>query len=158
MRSGSFETVQTWIVGWFAGTSAVAILGCGPVREAVALDELCVAGEFQPDGDYALREGAAVHLVAQNASPPCRLPCDTVVERSCRLTREGNDFRVSGRVVVDVDCGGDDLTTNCTVHSAECVTEPLAAGEYSVTDGTRTLAFRVPSTLPRGRNCTRPTP
>lgn len=135
------------------------LAGCGPVRQEVPLDELCVIGEYLPDGGMALSEGAPLRLAARNnISTSCRPACDTVVERSCSVTREGNTFRVRGRVVVDVDCQGNNPPPVCMIHAAECTTEPLPAGEYTLTDGTRSLPFRVPSTLPSARNCTPATP
>ena len=115
-------------------------------------------GEFQTDGSTLLREGASLRLVAQNASPPCRPACDTIVERTCSYTREGNTFRLRGRVIVDVHCGGDDPVPVCMIYPAERTTEPLTAGEYTVTDGARSMTFRVPSTMDYRQSCTSPSP
>lgn len=136
----------------------VGLWGCGPVRQEVPLTQLCVIGEYLPDGGVGLSAGAPLRLAARNQTSPCRPGCDAVVERSCSVTREGNTFRLRGRVVVDVDCHGDDPPPICMIHAAECAIDPLPAGEYTLTDGTRTLPFRVPSTIPFTQNCAPTTP
>lgn len=136
------------------GLALIALSGCGPRREEVALNELCAVGEYQQDARMVFREGASVRLVAQNTLSPCRPICDTIVERSCDFTREGNTFRLRGRVAVDVECRGDIRLPACGIHAVECTTGPLGPGEYTVTDGARSMAFRVPSTVDFQQNCT----
>lgn len=143
---------------WRLALALVTLSGCAPRREEVVLNELCAVGEYQADARMAFREGAPLQLVAQNTTNPCRPLCDTVVERTCAFTREGNTFRLQSRVVVDVDCHGGPSPPACSIHAAECTTEPLSAGDYTVTDGARSLAFRVPSTVDFRGNCTPSTP
>jgi len=148
--------MRAWWMLW--GCSA-GVLGCGPQQQVVPRDQLCVVGEYRsPDGAIVLREGVPLRMMASHGSAGCRSACDTVIARHCALTREGNTFRLSSEVVVEVDCRGDDPVPSCVPHGAECTTEPLTAGTYVLTDGRHTLQFQVPSVIPSDRNCTGSTP
>lgn len=133
---------------------AVGCLGCAPVRQEVTLDQVCVFGN-PTQGAVTFPENVPLRVyVSESPLRTCRSDCSTVVESRCTVTREGNTFRVSARLVVDVDCGGRIPPPVCANGTVECVTEPVGAGEYVVTDGTRSVTVRVPSTAGRfGKLC-----
>lgn len=128
--------------------------GCGgPVREELTLDQLCAVGNAG-QGEETFAVGQSVRLsVGVDVLQHCRPLCDAPVSSHCAYTREGNTFHVTGAITVDVDCHGTTPPPACSAPTVECVTDPLPAGEYTVTDGTRTLNFRVPSTLVRASAC-----
>lgn len=97
--------------------------------------------------------GQPARLSLQSSLTPCRPPCERALTSSCAWTREGNTFHLRAQVVVRNECDGSPIPGSCNVYAPECVTEPLAAGEYTVTDGTRTHTFRVPSTVASDTTC-----
>ncbi|MDB4928733.1 MAG: hypothetical protein JWM10_1217 [Myxococcaceae bacterium] len=108
---------------------------------------LCIVGNAgQGEETFSVNQRMRLS-VGVDVLQSCRPLCDTPVSSRCDLTRDGNTFRVSGAITVDVECGDGDPPPACSAPTVECLTEPLAAGDYVVTDGTRTLDFRVPSTL-----------
>ena len=127
--------------------------GCAPVRREITLDQVCVHGDLRVGAETFPVDAPLRISVREDIQRSCRPPCDTVVESRCSVTREGNTFRVSARFVVDVACRSHDNPI-CAGGGVECVTEPVDAGEYVVTDGTRSVTVRVPSTVtPFGKLC-----
>ncbi len=117
------------------------------MREEIPLERVCVLGDAAV-GAESFSVGAPVRVsFGADLRHTCRPACDTIVEARCSLSRDGNTFRVQGRVVVEVDCHGVTPLPVCSVPGAECATGPLEAGEYVVTDGVHSVTFRVPSTV-----------
>lgn len=128
----------------------VALLACGPVREELTLDQICVMA----NGDGALVADQPMRVtIGVSSLRTCRRPCDTLVASACSVRREGRTLHLQGHITVDVDCPSGDLVTTCSEPIVECTAEPLPEGDYVLTDGTRELRFHVPSALPRYASC-----
>jgi hypothetical protein len=134
----------------------IALVGCGPVREELPLQQLCVLG-YAGQGEETFRSNERVRLsLGVDVLRTCRPLCDSLVSSRCSLTRDGNTFRLTGSLVVDVEhgCKGSSLPA-CSAPTVECLTDPLPPGDYAATDGTRTVQFRVPSTVTDPIRCAR---
>jgi hypothetical protein len=126
-----------------------ALCTCTPAAEELTVTELCVYGN-SGEGQVSFAAGAPLRVSLGTGTSGCRLPCDTVLSPPCTIVRDGHTFRVSGRLVVQRDCGGHKPPPACSFPNIGCETEPVTAGDYVVTDGVRSLVVRVPQTRPNG--------
>ena len=130
-------------------TLALVGPGCAPRQEQVAVGELCVIGNTA-FGATTFPAGAPLQVTLGAGHTVCRDPCDTVVSPPCTVVRDGNTFRVQGRIEVEVDCHGKTPPPACSFPGVGCATEPVGPGVYTVTDGVRTVTVTVPETRPNG--------
>ncbi len=132
----------------------VALLACGPVREELVLNEICVVANDVAGGELRVVADRPIRVsIGVGVSQTCRPPCDTPVASSCSVRREGNTLRVRGHISVDVGCPASDPVATCSAPLVECTPGPLPEGDYVLTDGTREVRFHVPMPLPRSSAC-----
>ncbi len=131
-----------------------ALLACGPRREELTLDQICVVANGFVAGGLALVTDQPTRVsIGVSLSQRCRPICDTLVASSCSVLREGNTLRVQGHITVDVDCPSGPIPPACSAPIVECTPGPLPEGDYVLTDGTREVRFHVPMPLPRSSAC-----
>lgn len=129
----------------------VVSASCAPHQEALPVGELCVQGDAA-EGAVTFPVAAALRVRLGVSRDVCRPACDTLVSPPCTLVRDGDTFRVQGRIVVEVDCHGQDPVPVCSAPAIECTTGPVGAGVYTVTDGVRSVTVRVPETRANGQS------
>jgi len=107
--------------------------------------ELCVTptADLFAGGTIAADQPLNIHVQLPGCAPGCAR--DTV--ETCSVKREGSTLRVSSyfsaTAPVSALC-----PASCRFQIANCTSEPLPAGQYTLILGSQTVQLMVPSTVP----------
>src|SRR5690606_10556990 len=77
--------------------------------------------------------------------------CDTVVESSCEVTRDGDTLTVTATATIASK--GGTCTLDCGMTTASCETPALAAGSYQLVYGDMQTTLTVPAATPGEPTC-----
>lgn len=110
---------------------------------------LCVNGDSRIDNVAPVPAGARLHIhipAPDCISGSCQ-PIPDVVRSSCTVQRSGNVLTIDSQFVFEHPFEGS-CTSDCRITYAECVSDPLPAGDYTIIHGMRQQTITLPTPGP----------